>query len=56
VGELPRDRTVVVVCRSGNRSAHATTMLRGAGVDAVNLDGGLRAWSATGMPLVTDGR
>lgn len=56
VGELPRDRTVVVVCRSGNRSAHATTMLRGAGVDAVNLDGGLRAWSATGLPLVTDGR
>jgi rhodanese-related sulfurtransferase len=31
-------------------------MLRGAGVDAVNLDGGLRSWSATGMPLVTDGR
>jgi len=47
---------VVVVCRSGNRSAHATTMLRGAGVDAVNLDGGLRAWSATGFLLVTDGR
>jgi rhodanese-related sulfurtransferase len=53
--ELPRDRKVVVVCRSGNRSAHATTMLRGAGVDAVNLDGGLHAWSATGLPLVTDG-
>jgi rhodanese-related sulfurtransferase len=30
-------------------------MLRGAGVDAVNLDGGLHAWSATGLPLVTDG-
>ena len=55
VGELPRDRTVVVVCRSGNRSAHATAMLRGAGVDAVNLEGGLRAWSAAGLPLVTDG-
>ena len=53
--ELPRDRRVVVVCRSGNRSAHATTMLRGAGVDAVNLDGGLHAWSAAGLPLVADG-
>jgi rhodanese-related sulfurtransferase len=53
--ELPRDRKVVVVCRSGNRSAHATNMLRGAGVDAVNLDGGLHAWSAVGLPLVTDG-
>jgi rhodanese-related sulfurtransferase len=30
-------------------------MLRGAGVDAVNLEGGLRAWSAAGLPLVTDG-
>jgi rhodanese-related sulfurtransferase len=29
-------------------------MLRGAGVDAVNLEGGLRAWSAAGLPLVTD--
>jgi rhodanese-related sulfurtransferase len=54
VGELPGDRTVVVVCRSGNRSARATAMLRGAGVDAVNLEGGLRAWSAMGLPLVTD--
>ena len=55
VGELPRDRTVVVVCRSGNRSAHVTAMLRGAGVDAVNLEGGLRAWSAAGLPPITDG-
>jgi len=56
LGELPRDRKVVVVCRSGNRSAQVMRMLRGAGVDAVNLAGGLRAWSATGLPLVTDGR
>jgi rhodanese-related sulfurtransferase len=54
--ELPRDREVVVVCRSGNRSAHATRMLQGAGIDAVNLYGGLRAWSAAGLPLVTAGR
>jgi rhodanese-related sulfurtransferase len=55
-GELPRDRKVVVVCRSGHRSARATRVLRSAGVDAVNLDGGLRAWSAAGLPLVTGGR
>ena len=56
LGELPRDCKVVVVCRSGNRSARATRMLRVAGVDAVNLDGGLRAWSASGSALVTDGQ
>ena len=55
-GELPRDRKVVVVCRSGNRSAHATRVLRGTGVDAVNLDGGLQAWWGAGLPLVTGGR
>jgi rhodanese-related sulfurtransferase len=31
-------------------------MLRGAGVDAMNLDGGLQAWSAAGLPLVAGGR
>jgi rhodanese-related sulfurtransferase len=55
IDELPRDRPVVVVCRSGNRSAHATSMLCGAGVRALNLGGGMRAWSAAGLPVTTDG-
>lgn len=52
VAELPRDRTVVCICRSGNRSARATQFLRAEGIDAVNLVGGMRAWSAAGLALV----
>ncbi|HET9443756.1 MAG TPA: rhodanese-like domain-containing protein [Acidimicrobiales bacterium] len=50
---LPRDRTIIAVCRSGGRSARATMALRGAGYDVVNLAGGMQAWAAAGLPVVT---
>jgi DMSO/TMAO reductase YedYZ molybdopterin-dependent catalytic subunit/rhodanese-related sulfurtransferase/glyoxylase-like metal-dependent hydrolase (beta-lactamase superfamily II) len=53
--ELPRDRRIVVVCRSGGRSAAVTASLRRSGLDAVNLAGGMCAWAAAGLPVVTDG-
>ena len=52
--ELPRDRRIVVVCRSGGRSAAVTESLRAWGFDAVNLAGGMCAWSAAGLPIVVD--
>jgi DMSO/TMAO reductase YedYZ molybdopterin-dependent catalytic subunit/rhodanese-related sulfurtransferase/glyoxylase-like metal-dependent hydrolase (beta-lactamase superfamily II) len=52
--ELPRDRRIVVVCRSGGRSATVTESLRAWGFDAVNLAGGMSAWAAAGLPVVTD--
>ena len=51
--ELPRDRRIVVVCRSGGRSAAVTDSLRMWGFDAVNLAGGMCAWAAAGLPTVT---
>lgn len=53
--ELPRDRPIVVVCRSGGRSAAVTASLRRSGFDAVNLAGGMCAWAAAGLPVVKDG-
>jgi rhodanese-related sulfurtransferase len=50
-GEIPRERPVVFVCRSGNRSAMAAEAFRQAGWDAYNLDGGLRAWVEAGLPF-----
>ena len=41
VHEVPRDRKIVVVCRSGNRSRTATDALDRAGWNAFNLKGGL---------------
>lgn len=46
---LPRDRQVVVVCRSGHRSSEATSFLVRSGFDAVNLNGGMRAWATAGL-------
>jgi rhodanese-related sulfurtransferase len=45
---------VVVVCRSGRRSTFATATLRAAGVDALNLTGGMQAWRDAGAELVAD--
>jgi rhodanese-related sulfurtransferase len=54
VAELPRTGRVVVVCRSGRRSAGLVTQLVAVGVDAVNLDGGMQAWRDAGGDLVSD--
>jgi rhodanese-related sulfurtransferase len=52
--ELPVDRKIVCVCRSGARSGRATKFLLEQGRDAVNLEGGMLAWSAEGEPVVGD--
>src|SRR5579859_1466388 len=52
--ELPEGRRVVVVCRSGGRSAAVTDALLAHGHDAVNLTGGMCAWAAAGLPVVTE--
>lgn len=45
IDEVPRDKPVVTVCRSGRRSALATVLLRNAGLEAVaSLRGGLLRW------------
>ena len=55
LAEIPTDRTVVCVCRVGGRSGAVAATLAGAGIDVRNLGGGMRAWEATGLPVVTDG-
>jgi rhodanese-related sulfurtransferase len=53
VNEVPRDRDVVVVCRSGNRSATGRDVLKKAGFTrATSLAGGLTQWKAAGYPTV----
>jgi rhodanese-related sulfurtransferase len=49
---LPRDRDLLVFCRSGNRSAMATEMLNKNGFDrAMNVSGGIIAWSQARLPI-----
>ncbi|MFZ6029794.1 MAG: rhodanese-like domain-containing protein [Chloroflexota bacterium] len=49
--ELPKDQEIVVVCRSGNRSAQARDILKQAGFEKVtSMGGGVNAWKARGYP------
>lgn len=48
--ELPRNRGIVCVCRSGNRSGTAARMLAASGFSAVNLSGGMIGWARAGLP------
>lgn len=44
IDELPRDRPLLVVCRSGSRSERVTAYLETAGfVGAANMVGGMKA-------------
>jgi rhodanese-related sulfurtransferase len=52
-GEFAKDEPVFVFCRSGNRSLVAAEALVAAGFsDVRNVEGGIVAWHAAGLPLV----
>ena len=51
VGEVTRDKPVVVVCQTGKRSGMGTVMLAKAGVTRIaNLAGGMVRWRELGLP------
>ena len=52
LSEIPTDGTVIVSCRSGNRSGQVTDFLRQQGYTNVhNLQGGILAWQQVGLPV-----
>jgi rhodanese-related sulfurtransferase len=55
LAEVPKEKVVVAVCRSGSRSDRAAKGLRLSGFEAENLDGGVTAWSRAGLALVAKG-
>ena len=53
--ELPRDRRLLLSCRSGRRTQRAMHMLRSMGFDDVyGLRGGILAWRAEGLPVAVE--
>ena len=54
VDGFDKDQPIVAVCRVGGRSERAASVLIQRGYDAVNLAGGMQAWGAAGMPIVTE--
>ena len=54
LSEVPRDREVVVICRSGNRSTSGRDILAKAGFTSVtSMSGGLLSWRAKGFPTLS---
>jgi rhodanese-related sulfurtransferase len=51
---LPGQRWIVV-CEEGYTSSLAADSLNSLGVPATDVDGGFRAWAATGLPTVSGG-
>jgi rhodanese-related sulfurtransferase len=51
--EVPSDRPLAVICRSGQRSAHVAEYLteQGDHGDVANLEGGIIACAAEGLPF-----
>lgn len=50
--ELPRDRPLLMVCRSGSRSASATMyLIQNGWADVRNVEGGILAWMRDGLPV-----
>lgn len=51
LSQLNQEQTIIVYCRTGRRSAHATELLRQQGFgDVWNLAGGLQAWARKYQP------
>jgi rhodanese-related sulfurtransferase len=49
--EKHKDKPIIAVCRSGNRSGHACGILKKAGFEKLhNLTGGMQAWEQAGLP------
>jgi SulP family sulfate permease len=53
--DLPRDRTILLACRSGRRAARALYVLEELGYERLaGLRGGILAWRAAGLPVVLE--
>lgn len=53
-GQIPRDRDVYVICRSGGRSARATQALNAAGFQAINVSDGMTGWESAGLEMISE--
>lgn len=44
-GNIPKNKKIILICRTGNRSGFVTKQLKNLGYDAENLEGGVSAWT-----------
>ncbi len=52
ISEVPTDKPIYVICRSGNRSTTASNILLNAGLEDIrNVQGGTLAWQQAGLAI-----
>jgi rhodanese-related sulfurtransferase len=52
LAEIPRNREILLICQSGNRSLTAASFLQKQGITQVfNVTGGTTVWRMHGLPL-----
>ena len=52
LSELPKDKEIIITCRTGNRSGQVADFLREQGFTNVhNMEGGIVAWEEAGYPV-----
>jgi rhodanese-related sulfurtransferase len=52
VAEVPKNREILLICQSGNRSVSAAHFLQKQGItQVVNVSGGTTVWRMHGLPL-----
>jgi rhodanese-related sulfurtransferase len=49
--EMPKEKEIVLICAGGVRSAQAAQFAAGYGYNVANLEGGIKAWMADGLPV-----
>jgi rhodanese-related sulfurtransferase len=56
IGELDRykGRKIIAYCRSGHRSAQATSLLNSRGFTTLNMEGGILGWNEKKLPVVNE--
>ena len=52
IKSLPKDQTIVFICRSGGRSSQAAAFAKSEGVtDVYNMQGGMLLWNQLKLPI-----
>lgn len=54
VEALPTNKSLIFICRSGNRSGRVCEALESSRTDVFNMVGGMQAWHTAGLPMVAD--
>ncbi len=52
LGEIPKEREIIVVCQSGMRSQKAAEILSRNGYKVMNVSGGMIGWQRAGQKVV----